>query len=315
MNGWKISWRYFSLLILAAAMLFGAAVQAAEPGSRVLGQAKDVNACLNCHDGAGVTSILHTAHGVKGDARTAFGTEGCQSCHGDSAAHMTKPQEGQPRAEPGVVFSGPHAAPVAERNKVCIGCHEGGIRMHWQGSQHETSDLACTSCHTSHPVQDAVLSKRTQAPVCFTCHAEQRADNLKPSHHPVIEGLMACSDCHNPHGSPTRSLLKGATVNDTCFTCHDEKRGPFLWEHAPAQEDCTICHNPHGSIQASLLKQRVPYLCQDCHDSSLHESQPFSGANLPGGAAPSRVLVLRACLNCHTEVHGSNHPSGVRMER
>jgi DmsE family decaheme c-type cytochrome len=228
---------------------------------------------------------------------------------------MAKPAEGQPRALPGIVFSGPHASPVAQRNAVCYGCHEGGIRTHWLGSQHETSNIACTNCHTSHALADPVLAKKTQAPVCFTCHAAQRADNLKPSHHPVIEGLMACSDCHNPHGSPTHAMLKGVTVNDTCYTCHDEKRGPFLWEHPPVQEDCTICHTPHGSIQPTLLKQRIPYLCQDCHDASLHNSQPFSGASIPGGSSPSRVMVLRSCLNCHGEVHGSNHPSGARMAR
>jgi DmsE family decaheme c-type cytochrome len=307
--------KQLAALLTFVLLILGGSVAAQEAGGRTLGNSKDTNACINCHDTAKVTSILHTAHGVKGDPRTEVSTEGCQSCHGDSSAHMIKPPEGQLRAPPSVIFSGPRASPVAERNKVCIGCHEGGIRMHWQGSQHETSDIACTNCHTSHAVEDAVLSKRTQGPVCFTCHAEQRAANLKPSHHPVIEGLVACSDCHNPHGSTTRALLKGATVNDTCTTCHDEKRGPFLWEHAPVQEDCTICHTPHGSIQASLLKQRIPYLCQDCHDSSLHESQPFSGASIAGGANPSRVMVLRACLNCHTEVHGSNHPSGPRLER
>jgi len=303
-----------AVLVLTFGLLATARAADDSP-TRTLGDAKDVSACLNCHDDPAVTSILHTAHAVKGDARTGFAAEGCQSCHGASDAHMAKPREGELRPPPSIVFSGPRISPVAERNHVCLGCHEGGIRMHWQGSQHETSDVACTSCHTSHAVEDAVRAKATQATVCFSCHAEQRAANLKPSHHPVIEGLMACSDCHNPHGSPTPHMLKGVTVNDTCYACHDEKRGPFLWEHAPVQEDCTICHTPHGSIQPTLLKERIPYLCQNCHDESAHNSQPFSGASLPGGSSPSRVMVLRACLNCHTEVHGSNHPSGVRLER
>jgi hypothetical protein len=68
-------------------------------------------------------------------------------------------------------------------------------------------------------------------------------------------------------------------------------------------------------VQASLLKQRPPYLCQNCHDSSLHNSQPFSGASLPGGVFPTRQMALRSCLNCHSAIHGSNHPSGVRFAR
>ena len=292
------------------------AVQAQDTASaRVLGEANNVKSCLNCHDDPKVTGVLHTAHAVKGDPATGVAAEGCQSCHGDSAAHIVKPAEGQPRPPPEIVFSGPNVSPVENRTQACLGCHEGGARMHWQGSQHASSDITCTNCHNSHPVKDPVLSAATQAPVCFTCHAEQRSAALKPSHHPVTEGQMSCSDCHNPHGSTGPNLLIGATVNETCYTCHDEKRGPMLFEHPPVQEQCTICHTPHGSVQVSLLKQRPPYLCQNCHESSLHNSQPLSGASIPGGSAPSRLMVLRGCLNCHNQIHGSNHPSGIRFAR
>jgi DmsE family decaheme c-type cytochrome len=306
------------LPLLAWAFLI--AIWAAHPATaqdetRRLGSSNDVKTCTNCHDNPAILSVLHTAHGVKADVRTKIGEEGCQSCHGDSAAHAGKPPEGQPRPKPTVVFKGPATSPVAERNKMCLGCHQGSAVMHWAGSPHDAADIACTSCHASHPTQDPVLVKTTQAPICFTCHAEQRAASLKPSHHPVTEGVMSCSDCHNPHGSTGPHILKADTVNDTCFACHDEKRGPFLWEHAPVTEDCTICHTPHGSVQPSLLKQRPPYLCQNCHDASIHGSQPFSGANLPGQTNAARQLMLHGCVNCHNEIHGSNHPSGVRMNR
>jgi len=309
--------RLIFLVVTAVAIgAFPSAAHAADDGSeRVLGNPAAVEACTNCHDVPAVTSVLHTAHMVKGDARTKVESDGCQSCHGDSAAHVARIPEGQIRPPPAWVFSGPRVSPVEIRNQVCSNCHPGGTAMHWQGSQHASSEVACTSCHKSHPVQDAVLAKATQAPVCFSCHADKRAAALKPSHHPVMEGRIACSDCHNPHGSTGPNMLRGGTVNDTCHSCHDEKRGPFLWEHPPVQEQCTICHTPHGSVQASLLKQRPPYLCQNCHDSSLHNSQPFSGAGLPGGALPSRQMVQRACLNCHSAVHGSNHPSGARFSR
>ena len=245
-------------LLLVACLLAAGGARAAEPAlTRSLGQASDAKACLNCHDDPVVTGILHTAHAVKGDARTGMAEQGCQSCHGESAAHMVKPADGQPRALPGVVYAGAHASPVADRNKLCLGCHETAAADHWQGSAHASADIACSSCHASHPAQDPVRAKTTQAPICFTCHAEQRAANLRPSHHPVIEGVMGCADCHNPHGSDGPHLIKTATINDTCLNCHDEKRGPFLFEHAPVQEQCTICHTPHGSVQVRLLKQRA----------------------------------------------------------
>ncbi|MDX2144488.1 MAG: DmsE family decaheme c-type cytochrome [Rhodospirillaceae bacterium] len=297
------------------AALFWAMSAHAQDAARGLGEPTEVKACLNCHDDPKVTGVLHTAHGVKGDARTEVAGEGCQSCHGDSLAHMARLPDGAMRPPPEINFSGPNISTPELQTKTCLGCHEGGARMHWPGSQHAGSDVTCAACHDSHPVRDPVLSAATQAPVCFTCHAEQRAAALKPSHHPVTEGQMSCSDCHNPHGSVGPKLLVADTVNDTCVTCHDEKRGPMLFDHPPVQEDCSICHTPHGSVQVALLKQRPPYLCQNCHDSTLHNSQPFSGASIPGGAAPSRMMVLRGCLNCHSQVHGSNHPSGIRFAR
>ncbi|MDX2224122.1 MAG: DmsE family decaheme c-type cytochrome [Rhodospirillaceae bacterium] len=301
--------------ICIVTMGLSGSVAGQETAPRGLGRADDVNACENCHDEPKVVSVLHTAHGLAGDARTGIAAQGCQSCHGDSAAHMARPGPDGVRPPPEFVFSGANASPTDSLNAVCSGCHQGGSTQHWAGSLHDTSQLACSSCHASHPARDPVLIAETQAPVCFSCHAEQRAAMLRLSHHPVGEGRMACSDCHQPHGSDAPTMLRQMTVNDTCLNCHDEKRGPFLWEHAPVQEQCTVCHTPHGSVQVSLLRQRVPYLCQTCHDSTLHNSQPFSGASLPGGTAPARQMVLKACLNCHGQIHGSNHPSGIRFAR
>jgi len=30
---------------------------------------------------------------------------------------------------------------------------------------------------------------------------------------------------------------------------------------------------------------------------------------------PDDRLMNRSCLNCHTQIHGSNHPSGPRFHR
>jgi DmsE family decaheme c-type cytochrome len=183
-----------------------------------------------------------------------------------------------------------------------------------------------------HRPADKVLNKKTQPQVCFTCHKEQRADSLKMSHHPIQEGKVVCSDCHNPHGSTGPKLLKGNTVLETCYSCHAEKRGPFLFEHQPATEDCAICHTPHGSNLGSLLKTRPPFMCQECHDGTHASATPAgpNAAGYQGGLAttginatgvagtaifPSKNLVGRACMNCHSQIHGSNSPAGGYFQR
>ena len=290
--------------------------------------------CTECHDETEaypVYSIAKTRHGTRADARTPT----CTSCHGESTPHVKNQRaEGQKeRPKPDRVFDGPLRGlpsartvafsaeklapavnkrlrqPAQELNAGCVGCHQGGQRIHWQGSMHETRDVACTSCHQVHVQHDRVRDRLTQSEVCFICHKEQRAQINRMSRHPILEGKVGCSDCHNPHGTAGVKLLVRDNVVDTCYTCHMEKRGPFIFNHQPVTDDCSICHNPHGSSVANLLKTRPPFLCQQCHEPTSHRG------NIPGllpgvgtGAGQRGITQARACLNCHTNIHGGNNP-------
>ena len=201
--------------------------------------------------------------------------------------------------------------PVAVQNGTCLACHEKSMSASWHAGPHDANNVSCASCHDSHVSKDPVLSARTQADVCYTCHVAQRGEFLKPYAHPVKQGKIACSDCHQPHGSTSEAQLVKATVNQTCYQCHAEKRGPFLWEHAPVPEDCSNCHAPHGSSNPGMLIARGPLLCQSCHSQQGHPSLSYGPSGLPGGTGPTTsTLVLGNCMNCHSQVHGSNHPSG-----
>lgn len=283
--------------------------------------------CTRCHDESETQPILamyKTRHGVKADSRT----PGCQSCHGASAAHVKNiGGTAEKRASPNTLFGLHGKSDPKAQAEVCLGCHDGGKRSLWHGSQHAGRDVPCAACHTVHAAQDRVLTRATQQEVCFGCHKTQRAQSHLISVHPLAAGKVGCSDCHNPHGSTGPNLLVRNSVNETCYTCHAEKRGPFLWEHAPVADDCTTCHTPHGSTNRPLLKARAPWLCQECH-SGDHGAQVNSGANLGGGmvttvngnnplanAAARAQVSARACLNCHVLVHGSNHPAGAKFQR
>ncbi|HRQ64249.1 MAG TPA: DmsE family decaheme c-type cytochrome [Xanthomonadaceae bacterium] len=302
------------LLVAFAALLQPLAVQA-----NAWETDDKLRTCTRCHDEGEshpVLSILKTPHAVVADPGTPFAQEGCASCHGASEQHMRAPGDAG-RAPPDISFKEGGATPVARQNAVCLDCHEGSTRMHWRGSTHEMQDVGCVGCHDLHTGHDAVLAKDTQTIACFGCHAEKRAEIMRPSSHPILEGKVACSDCHNPHGSVGPSNLTERTVNETCYTCHAEKRGPFLWEHPPAREDCTICHKPHGSVHPALLTHRGPWLCQQCHIAQQHPSTAYSGTGLPGESIPSgaQQVLGKNCMNCHSQVHGSNHPSGPRLTR
>jgi DmsE family decaheme c-type cytochrome len=295
--------------------------------------------CTRCHDESEAYPVLaigKTKHGTVADGRAPT----CTSCHGESRRHVEnlKAEGEKGRPKPDRTFDGPlrgiasssalayvppPTAPVIskrstlateERNAPCLGCHQGGKRMHWQGSLHESRDVACTSCHQLHVQHDRVRDRLTQPDVCFMCHKEQRAQVNRMSHHPITEGKVGCSDCHNPHGSAGPKLLVRDSVVDTCTTCHMEKRGPFIFNHQPVTDDCTLCHNPHGSTVSALLKSRPPFLCQQCHEPTSHRGNIPGLLNTPGGAVSGTlagargITQARSCLNCHTNIHGGSNP-------
>jgi DmsE family decaheme c-type cytochrome len=267
--------------------------------------------CTRCHDETEeypVLSIGKTKHGTRADQRTPT----CTSCHGESETHANKPEGVTERPAPERGFSKKSTTPAEARNQACLTCHQGGTRIHWQMSLHASRDTTCTSCHQVHTAHDKVRDKQTQTEVCFTCHKEQRAQINKPSRHPIKEGKVVCSDCHNPHGSAGPKNMVRDNVNDTCYTCHMEKRGPFVRTHQPVQEDCSICHNPHGTTTPNLLKQRSPFLCQQCHEASSHQGNI---ASLTPTGSTSNNTLARGCLNCHTNIHGSNNPANTSNNR
>jgi DmsE family decaheme c-type cytochrome len=299
----------------ALALLVGAGVASAQAPAAAGGAEKTGKdlvlrgdaRCTRCHDqedSPGLLAIGKTRHGTTADLRTPT----CTSCHGESDRHINKPPDATVRPLPDVTFGKHSKTPTTERAAVCLTCHQGGNREAWQFSAHGTRELACTNCHRIHTAHDLVRNPDTQPKVCFTCHKEQRTQINKPSHHPIPEGKMACANCHNVHGNNPKQLVKNS-VNEVCFTCHMEKRGPFLHNHEPVTENCAICHQPHGSTISPMLKMRPPFLCQGCHGSSGH---PQQAAGLPTGrttGSPFSITgtVGRGCLNCHTNIHGSNN--------
>lgn len=277
---------------------------------------KGADTCIACHDEARILSIFKTRHGARGDGKSPFGHGNlqCEACHGPGGAHSGRVRSGQER--PAIPFFGKAStANVAAQNSACLDCHRGDMKHGWTGSAHERQGLSCANCHSSHAATDAVTAKATQPEVCYGCHRAQKAEARLPFAHPLERGRMSCSDCHDAHGTTTDFNLVRTTLNATCNGCHADKRGPFLFEHAPVAEDCGLCHRPHGSTQPALLAQRAPLLCQQCHSQAGHPALPPSSAGLAGGAAPSTYLLGGSCLNCHSQVHGSNHPSGRKLMR
>ncbi len=259
-----------------------------DPANAAMGES-----CGECH-GSVVAGFQTSYH-----ARIWQGANQCQTCHGDTGQHVNDPSK-----QTIVSFSKDGGRSAEELTKACLSCHDSSSHLNmWDGGAHNRNDVTCTSCHDIHTGRASVKEPK----VCFGCHKSTKIQVRKQSHHPIMEGKISCSDCHNPHGAMSHGSLAAENVNQLCYTCHADKRGPFIFEHPPVEENCATCHSPHGSRHAKLMKEKIPNLCQDCHDWSRHPGTPYDASTGLSGLNPSNRFFSRSCLNCHGNIHGSTH--------
>ena len=305
----------FVLALTAVLTLFGGGLAFAQatapPGSW---SAAD---CLTCHEKAGNAAFEHSKHATLAGS--------CASCHKNVAEHAKAQMAGE-KGGPVPTFKGQTSRQL---NAVCLSCHEKDAQSSWMSSMHDRRNVACTSCHSVHSFKsvDAQLKTTRDTETCYTCHKAERSKSLRTSHHPVREGKLDCSSCHNPHEGSRPKMLNADSVNELCYKCHAEKRGPFAFEHAPVREDCVSCHEPHGTNHPRLLIQKTPNLCWNCHltgsghfgsgdNFSTERGVPVAPAGAPSGyPTVNSRFIERSCRNCHVAIHGSNHPSGSYFTR
>jgi DmsE family decaheme c-type cytochrome len=310
--------RYRSAILGAFVLLFGAtlpaAAQAPPPAAAAGWSAED---CQTCHDKAVSPGFTHSKHAELGQS--------CASCHDNVADHMQRQMAG----EKGGIVPAINKKTPQQVNETCLTCHEKANQASFLSSMHARRNVACTSCHSVHSFtsEKAQLKTRTDTDTCVTCHKGERVKAMRASHHPVREGKMGCSSCHNAHDGVRAKMVKADSVNELCYTCHAEKRGPFLFEHAPVREDCVSCHEPHGSNHGRMLAQKAPNLCWNCHltgSGHFGSGDNFSteqGVQVAPTGAPSGFptvnsrFIERSCRTCHVKIHGSNHTSGAYFVR
>ncbi len=211
---------------------------------------------------------------------------GCEACHGPGMKHINAGGQG-------MIFSFKDRN-AKERSDACLKCHEKEKKFFQFGrGVHKLSAVGCNDCHQMHGTRMArSLLKGKEPDLCFSCHQDVKSKFYLPTRHKVLEGAVKCTDCHTPHGSRTRASLRtGSRFNfsvDVCFKCHPEKRGPWVFEHSSVKvEGCVACHLPHGSPNRFLLiRPQVRTVCIECHGQ--RHFNPVS------------------CVNCHTQIHGSN---------
>jgi DmsE family decaheme c-type cytochrome len=321
-----------SLLAAVGLTAVGVATQTQQPAAAQAAAFVGPDTCTTCHQDM-AEQFKRSAHGHLAEFERAGQPADCESCHGPGSRHAET-------GDPGDIRSFADAV-GRDASQACLTCHQKDRAMHFAASQHAMSDVGCANCHAIHqsrevqpglmrsegkpalhasaPADRGSLKKR-EPELCFQCHNEKRAKMWSPSHHPVREGQMSCSSCHDVHGTgQDNAMLKtDERVNELCQTCHASKMGPFVFEHAPVEENCLTCHDPHGTVANKLLKQGEPFLCLQCHEMHFHNARvapsvpyylPSGGSTNPNGASGFQRAFGTRCTVCHTKIHGTDLPS------
>ncbi len=333
-------WAVVSLTVAAiVGLLYAFAGHAGAPAlaqstGRVARQTVIGRDCQQCH-APEVESFPMNVHGKSARFLTDERAASCVVCHKNGDRHAetsTRSKMGEDPGNPAKMESG-------RANGACLQCHSGDRHLFdWQGGKHDRSDMSCMSCHSVHHNKfsqevlaarrraleegqtlgltdagfpDKMLSSLTVEETCLRCHTDKRKALYQRSTHLFRtenrQMKVGCVSCHNPHGGEGRKMLAASSPNQLCYQCHAEKRGPFLWEHDPVQQDCLTCHAAHGSNNVSLLTRRSHQLCQQCHVNMLPRHSTVAGFDV--------FTFNRGCVNCHSQIHGSNHPSGRTFTR
>ncbi len=291
------------MLLLGALMLHSTAMAAqsseANPGGRQAtvpfsANLVDAAVCATCHKEI-VKDFANNPHSRQTMIREGQGAA-CESCHGPGKEHAEN-------GDASLIFN-PARAAAKEVDEKCQTCHD-ARHSNFARSSHAKGNVSCIGCHNIHSAGEAKhLLKMAQPQLCYQCHNGVQPQFSMPFRHKVAEGLIDCTDCHDPHRAVGEKTLWSSTRQFTvCTKCHTATAGPFVHEHpAVKAEGCTACHFSHGGPNPQMLTEvRVNTICLHCHLPAQRSTTGLS-------AVPEHIQSAQSqsCVSCHLDIHGSN---------
>ena len=267
----------FKSILAASGLLMAFAAALATPALAQYGAGSPAitPVCANCHEYQHLSTTL-TAHGAKNDANGSM----CAACHGDASAHLQDPM----KAKPASAFK--KGVPAAQKDAVCQTCHAGNRHLvFWERASMRRTRCRAVSCHSIHgkpgPVVVAPFTtsfRPNESDLCGTCHQQVRAATLKPSHHPIIENKIKCSDCHNVARRAHAGDAEGGD-GEPAVLLLPRRQARAVPVRAPGgRGELPVLPQPAWLGVRKLLNEKVPNLCQDCHDCARHPGTVYGAA-------------------------------------
>jgi len=173
----------------------------------------------------------------------------------------------------------------------------------------------CLACHEDHTTSAGHRLRPLTNAMCLACHTGMAVTTgaLSLIHPP---GGQRCLDCHNPHQSRQRNLLRDKGQLLICAQCHadflkESAKLPYRHHYLDPTTECGSCHYAHRRSAAHYVRENVSETCLTCHDLPIrvgervldNVAEQINRAPVVHGA-----LTQGSCAACHTP-HGSRQPS------
>jgi hypothetical protein len=179
---------------------------------------------------------------------------GCENCHGPGSNHVKAP-----KAKKAANIVSPGKLAAERSSMICGQCHsrpQGNLKNDQPVNTDNKMMLPGTSRNTfltQYTTREDAAAKDFWADGLHSkSHHQQYTDFIKSSKHRNGNHLVACADCHEPHGKAkfAHQMKLDSNSAESCTTCH--KGNTDISKHvmaktqckvAPEKITCSSCHN------------------------------------------------------------------------
>jgi len=255
----------------------------AHKGEKVLLKASLKKVCFDCHKIKTSFKVLHIPF-KQGNCNT------CHSSHYSDESYLLKSKSICLNCHSLSVLSSSHL--YLKKGKNCRTCHN----PHGAEKKGLLKEIAhkpykegkCKECHSENIKGNNM---------CFKCHSKIKKEFAGVYNHylPASQGKPFCIECHSPHLSDQKYLLK-AQAKSVCLNCHREaviQKAETLYVHKD-WENCLLCHKGHGSNVRGMLRDKEMKLCGSCHKRHINFTHPI-GEKI----RDPRNGQATSCMTCH----------------
>ena len=299
--------------------------------------------CQACHDSHGSNNRFMLLKS---------GNELCFDCHKDMGADLRNVKFRHKSLASGkgcLNCHDPHSSAKADfllqsrAPSLCLKCHQTSktpfARKHMN---YPVTTADCTSCHNPHGSNNkgiifdvahaavtegkctechlkptSLKTKQETTQLCRRCHQDmvEQTFNKNRVHWPLVD-KVGCVNCHDPHASKEKKLLKGSIVN-VCGRCHADTVELQKWSiknpknirlcEPVKKGNCIACHSPHAADYVLLIREKdISFgLCGRCHEWETHSTHPIGEKFID---IRDKNLHL-TCLSCHLACGTGNNPA------